>query len=132
MILHGIDVIEIERIRTAVIRYGQRFLLRVYTSTELERYQANTQSLAVRWAAKEATAKLLGVGIRGIGAGRSSNALGWKEIEVLNDTSGRPIICLHHTAAQQAEQLGIMSVSVSLSHTRELAIASVVGLVRAG
>jgi holo-[acyl-carrier protein] synthase len=132
MILHGIDLIEIERIRHTVNRYGERFLMRVYTTTEIERYRLSIQSLAVRWAAKEATAKLLGVGLRGIGAGPASNAIGWKEIEVLNDTSGRPIICLHGSAEQRAEQLAITTLTVSLSHTRTLAIASVVGLVQLG
>ncbi len=129
MILHGIDMIEIRRIQQAVTRFGERFLVRVYTPLELARYRASPQSLAVRWAAKEATAKLLGVGVRGLGAGSDSQAVRWVEIEVLSDPSGRPTIELHGQAAQYATQLQILSLAVSLSHTRDLAIASVIGLV---
>jgi len=129
MILHGIDMIEIARIQQAVARFGERFLARVYTPSELDHYRHRPQSLAARWAAKEAAAKLLGVGVRGIGAGQNSRAVHLIEIEVLSDTHGRPVITLHGTAAHYANQLQITSLAVSLSHTRDLAIASVVGLV---
>jgi holo-[acyl-carrier protein] synthase len=129
MILHGIDIIEIERIQHAITRHGQRFLRRVYTHGELERYQANTPSLAARWAAKEATAKLFGVGLRGLGAGVGSQAIGFHDIEILSDHTGRPIIRLYGAAQRQAEQQAINALTLSLSHTRTLAIASIVGII---
>jgi holo-[acyl-carrier protein] synthase len=130
MILHGIDMIEIGRIQQAVTRFGERFLARVYTPLELAHYRASPQSLAARWAAKEAAAKLLGVGLRGLGAGSDSQAVRWVEIEILSDPSGRPIIELYGQAAQRAAQLQIVSLAVSLSHTRDLAIASIIGFVQ--
>ena len=85
MLYTGIDLIEIERIARAVERWGDRFLDRVYTPAELAIYRARPASLAARWAAKEAVAKLLGVGLRGLGGGeRTDDALAWTEIEVLS------------------------------------------------
>jgi holo-[acyl-carrier protein] synthase len=86
--------------------------------------------LAARWAAKEATAKLLGVGLRGLGAGIQSEAVAWTEVEILADPNGRPTIRLHGSAAQRAQDLRLESFAVSLSHTHDLAIASVVALER--
>jgi holo-[acyl-carrier protein] synthase len=128
MIIHGIDIIEIERIQRARVRYGQRFLQRVYTQHEIERYQTNILSLAARWAAKEATAKLFGVGLRGLGAGTDRQAIGFHDIEVLSDHTGRPIITLYGAAQRYAAQHAISELAISLSHTRTLAIASVVGI----
>ncbi|HEU5103447.1 MAG TPA: holo-ACP synthase [Roseiflexaceae bacterium] len=129
MLYTGIDLIEIERIARAVERWGDRFLDRVYTPAELERYRARTSSLAARWAAKEAVSKLLGVGLRGLGgAGRQEQALAWTEIEVLSDREGRPTLALHGRAAERAQALGLGLVALSLSHTREHAIASAVAL----
>src|SRR5688500_20236501 len=91
MLYTGIDLIEIERIARAIERWGDRFLDRVFTPAELAIYRARPASLAARWAAKEALAKLLGVGLRGLGgAGRPGDALAWTEIEVLSDLQGRP------------------------------------------
>jgi holo-[acyl-carrier protein] synthase len=129
MIVHGIDIIEIERIQHAIARHGQRFLQRVYTHSELERYQANIPSLAARWAAKEATAKLFGVGLRGLGAGVDRQAIGFHDIEILSDPTGRPIIRLYGAAQQHAKQQAISDLTLSLSHTRTLAIASIVGVI---
>lgn len=127
-IYHGIDMVEVARIARAVARYGDRFLLRVFTAAELERYRERATSLAARWAAKEAAAKLLGVGVRGLSAGAQSDAIGWHEVETLSDARGRPTITLSGEAARLAAQLRIRSLAVSLSHTGDLAVASVVGL----
>jgi holo-[acyl-carrier protein] synthase len=90
-------------------------------------------SLAARWAAKEAVAKLLGVGLRGLsGGGRQGDGLAWHEIEVLSDAEGRPTLTLHGRAADRARMLGLGSIALSLSHTREHAIASAVALVDDG
>ena len=128
MLYTGIDLIEIARIERAVARWGERFLQRSYTPAELYAYRQRLPSLAVRWAAKEATAKLLGVGLRGLGgsAEKPATAVAWTEIEVLGDASGRPALYLHGRAATQAQALGLAHIALSLSHTREHAIASVV------
>ena len=128
MLYTGIDLIEIARIERAVARWGERFLQRIYTPAELRAYRQRLPSLAVRWAAKEATAKLLGVGLRGLGGSveKPATAVAWTEIEVLGDASGRPALYLHGRAATQAQTLGLAHIALSLSHTREHAIASVV------
>jgi holo-[acyl-carrier protein] synthase len=128
MLYTGIDLIEIERIARAIERWGDRFLDRVYTPAELARYRARTTSLAARWAAKEAVSKLLGVGLRGLGgAGRVEDALAWHEIEVLSDAEGRPTLTLYGRAADRAQMLALLgTIALSLSHTREHAIASAV------
>ena len=127
MLYTGIDLIEIERIARAIERWGDRFLDRVYTPAELAIYHARPASLAARWAAKEALAKLLGVGLRGIGgAGSPGDALAWTEIEVLSDPQGRPALTLHGRAAARARALGLGPIALSLAHTREHAIASAV------
>jgi holo-[acyl-carrier protein] synthase len=129
MLYTGIDMIEIERIKRAIARWGERFLRHVYTPAELAVYRERTPSLAARWAAKEAAAKLLGAGLRGLGGGeRAVQALGWTEIEVLGDAHGRPQLALHGRAHARARALGIAEISVSLSHTREHAIACVVAI----
>ena len=129
MLYTGIDLIEIVRIERAIARWGERFLRHVYTSAELAVYRGRTPSLAARWAAKEAAAKLLGAGLRGLGGGeRAAGALAWTEIEVLGDAHGRPQLALHGRAAERARALGIAELSVSLSHTREHAIACVVAI----
>ena len=113
----GIDLIEIERVERAVQRHGERFLQRVFTPTELVEAGNNPASLAARFAAKEAAAKALGTGI---------GPVSWLEIEVLRACDQPPTLRLSGAAAQRAAELGLTAWAVSLSHTRELAIASVV------
>jgi holo-[acyl-carrier protein] synthase len=126
----GIDIIELDRFADALGRWGERFLRRVFTPAERARYAGRTASLAARWAAKEAAAKLLGVGVRGLGgAARSAEAVSWQEIEVLSDQRGRPIVTLSGSAAARATALGIGPIAISLSHTRQHAVASLVALV---
>lgn len=133
ILYHGIDVVEVARIRQAVTRYGQRFLSRVYTDLEQADCGVATQAvrfeaLAARWAAKEACAKALGIGLRGLGALSITDRprAGLREIEVVRDTNGRPSLRLAGIAAHTAATLGIQSLAVSLSHTGNLALASVV------
>ena len=114
----GVDIIEIARIEAAAQEWGDRFLRRVYTDTELERYGGRASSLAVRFAAQEAVVKVLGSRERGIS---------WHDIEVLAEPGGRPQVTLHHRAKEQADDLGLRDVSVSLSHSREYAVAFAVG-----
>jgi holo-[acyl-carrier protein] synthase len=136
MIYTGIDLVEIERIAQAAARWGERFLSRVYTPAEQAACAARPESLAARWAAKEATAKALGVGVRGLGLGARGEevaAVAWTEIEVVRDAAGRPALALHGRAAAHARALGIGALALSLSHTDSHAVASVVALAqRAG
>ena len=114
----GVDIIEIERIEEAMARWGERFLDRIYTEAELAICRNRAPALAVRFAGKEAVMKALSTGTKGIG---------WREIEVLANADGKPLIRLHGRAQRKAEELGIAELAVSLSHSREFAIASVVG-----
>jgi holo-[acyl-carrier protein] synthase len=117
----GIDLVEIERIQRAVARFGERFLDRVYTAAEKAyclRKRNSAESLAARFAAKEAGAKALGTGI--------SHGVNWLEIEVVREPGGRPTIVFHGRARERSERLGMRSASLSLTHTGSLAMASVV------
>ena len=130
-IYHGVDIVEIERIAQAIARWREQFLQRVFTERELADSSGRTPSLAVRFAAKEAAAKALGVGLRGIGAqrvGDGDTAVGWREIEVVRMPGGRPSLKLYGRAAERARELKWRSATLSLSHARTAAVASVVAL----
>jgi holo-[acyl-carrier protein] synthase len=117
MISVGVDVIEIARIQRALSDFGERFLRKVYTERERERYASRVSELAARFAAKEATSKALGTGIRGIR---------WREMEVLSNRRGKPVLVLHGGAAARAEMLGLVAFDVSLTHSRTDAMAFIV------
>lgn len=117
----GIDLTEIGRIQKSVERYGQRFLDRVFTAAEqayCKRKRNAAESLAARFAAKEAGAKALGTGI--------SYGVTWREIEVVREPSGRPSLQFHGRAAAIAARLGATHAALSLTHTDALAMASVI------
>ncbi len=113
----GVDIIEISRIAQTVKRWGDRFLLRTYTVGELEYCRGRAPQLAARFAAKEAVMKALGTGRRGVS---------WRDVEVIRHRSGAPSIKLHGRGARVAERLAVSQVAISLSHSREYAVASVV------
>ena len=115
----GIDLIEIERVADVIERQGERFLQRVYTPRERADCGERMESLAARWAAKEAVAKALGTGIGDIG---------FQEIEIQREESGAPILHLYGAAAEMAEAQGLTTWSISLSHSRSHAIALVVAI----
>jgi holo-[acyl-carrier protein] synthase len=117
MLSTGVDIIEIDRVRQVLERYGQRFLNRVFTPGEIEYCRGRASNLAARFAAKEATMKALGTGVRGVG---------WKDIEVVRHDSGAPAIMLHKRGASRAQRLAVQEISISLSHSREYAVAFVV------
>jgi len=117
MLSTGVDIIEIGRVGRVLERYGQRFLDRVYTPAEIAYCRGRAPNLAARFAAKEATMKALGTGVRGVG---------WKDIEVVRHESGAPAIRLHGRAKRRAQRLGLQEIALSLSHSREYAVASVV------
>ena len=120
MLTTGVDITEIDRIRDLVDRWGDRFLRRIYTDDELDYCRGRAQNLAVRFAAKEATMKALATGAR---------AVGWKDIEVVRGAGGAPSLNLSGRALRRAQKLGVKEVSISLSHSRDLAIAFVVGFI---
>jgi len=114
-------MVEIRRIQHAVDRYGQRFLDRVYTQSEQAyclRKRNHGESLAARFAAKEAGAKALGTGI--------SNGVSWLEIEVVREASGRPTLKFYGRAGEIAARMGMVHAALSITHTADLATASVV------
>jgi len=113
----GVDIIEIPRIQAALVRHGERFLERVFTPAEVAECRGRADALAARFAAKEATTKALGTGI---------GPVSWREVETLHKRSGEPYIILHGRAQQVADFLGLTTWAVSLSHSRDNAIAVVV------
>ena len=115
----GTDIIEIARIERALADFGERFLNRVYTERERDRYRDRISELAARFAAKEATSKALGTGIRGIR---------WREMEILSNRRGKPVLVLHGQAEERARRLELTDFSVSLTHSRTDAMAFVVAV----
>jgi holo-[acyl-carrier protein] synthase len=113
----GIDIVEIERIEHAMQRHGPRFLRRIYTEPELVLCKNKPDRLAVRFAGKEAVMKALGTGVKGVS---------WREIEILARPSGEPIVRLYGKAGARAVALGLSEFTVSLSHSRAYAVASVI------
>ncbi len=120
MLQTGIDLVSVDRIRKTVARYGERFLSRVFTENELAYCHGRPQALAARFAAKEAVSKALGVGIQ------HRDGMDWREIEVISDERGKPSVRLTGQAAQRAKEIGLATFALSLSHTREHAVAVVV------
>jgi len=114
----GVDIIEVERIRTAVARFGDRFLNRVLTPAELDycrRHRDPTPCLAARFAAKEAVSKAFGTGI--------GTALGWLDIEVQRRGSGEPHVILHGKGREMYAARAATALQLSLSHTAQYAVA---------
>ncbi|MCP4541216.1 MAG: holo-[acyl-carrier-protein] synthase [Chloroflexi bacterium] len=122
MLTTGIDLVEIARVERALERHGDRFLERIFTQAEVLYCRARPPELAARFAAKEAVSKALGVGVRMM----ARDGIKWQEAEIIGDRRGKPLIRLHGRAAERAEELGLTEWAVSLSHTREHAIAFVV------
>lgn len=113
----GVDLIENARIEEVVARHGKHYLERIYTAAELEQSGRRVESLAGRFAAKEAIAKALGCGIGDVT---------WKEIEILGDEQNAPVLTLHGAAMHRAEELGVTIWSVSISHSQSHSVAFVV------
>ncbi|GAB4489345.1 MAG: holo-ACP synthase [Anaerolineales bacterium] len=115
----GIDLCEIPRLREAAQRRGERFLARVFTATERKECGENYASLAARFAAKEAVAKALGTGL---------GPVSFTEIEITRGENREPILRLHGKALERALALNLTEWAISLSHTQEYALASVVAI----
>lgn len=119
MLAVGIDILEVERMVRGIQRYGERFCDRFFTEREREQCEGRATSLAGRFAVKEAVGKALGTGIGDVG---------WKEIEVINDQRGRPVLVLHGQAAELAAQQGLSEWAISLSHTETHAVGMAVAI----
>ncbi len=114
----GVDIIEIARIQRAIDRWGESFLQRVYTEPELRLCRKKSGRLAARFAGKEAVMKALGTGTKGIS---------WREIEIVAEPSGKPSVHLYGKAQDRADGLGLDKLDISLSDSKEYAIAFVIG-----
>jgi holo-[acyl-carrier protein] synthase len=114
----GIDIIEIARLKKAIAQRGEDFLKRIYTDSEIKFYRWKFPSLAARFAAKEAVIKALG---------KPTAGARLKEIEILADDKGKPLVNLYGEAQSQAKALGLAKFAVSLSHSKEYAIAIAIG-----
>jgi holo-[acyl-carrier protein] synthase len=115
----GVDLIEIARIEEVVARHGKHYLERIFTPAELEYCGKRAESLAGRFAAKEAVAKALGCGIGDVA---------WQEIEILGDEQHAPALTLRGAAESKAKELGLTNWSVSISHSQSHSVAFVVAI----
>jgi len=117
----GIDLAEVDRIREAIERHGQRFIQRIYTEKEIayvERKANKFERYAARFAAKEAGMKAVGTGWK--------RGVRWRDFEVTNLPSGRPTLQLHGEAAKFAENLGVRNIALSITHTAAQGMAIVI------
>ena len=122
--LVGLDLVDVREVAESVERFGERYLQRCYTPAEVAYAMSardratSVRRLAARFAAKEAGAKALGTGM--------SRGVTWLEIEVVREPGGRPAIRFHGRAAEMARRIDARRVALSITHTRDLAMASVV------
>jgi holo-[acyl-carrier protein] synthase len=117
----GVDIAEIDRIEATIKRRGEAFLKRIYTPNEIaycERHKKKAERYAGRFAVKEATMKALGTGWR--------HGVRWRDIEVTNLPSGRPTLRLAGVAKEFADRLGVTNISISITHSGNLAFAQVI------
>lgn len=118
-ILCGTDIIEIERLKKSIETLGDSFLNKVFTKNEISycelKRNVKYESYAARFAAKESVSKVLGTGI--------SEGVAWKDIEIINNASGKPEVHLHGKAKQISDNLNVFSISISLSHCKNYAVA---------
>ncbi len=118
----GVDIAEVPRIRESIERFGERFLHRVFTDGEIQYCErkkvSRFESYAARFAAKEAGMKALGTGW--------NHGVRWRDIEVVRPRGQRPTIQFHGQAAVFAGKLGAKHIALSITHTREQALAHVI------
>jgi holo-[acyl-carrier protein] synthase len=119
----GTDITECLRIARMIERHGELFITRVYTAEEITYCQSRkqaTQHFTGRWAAKEAILKAIGTGWR--------KGISWRDMEIRNDISGRPVVAVRGGVQDVVERLGIQEIQVSISHCRTHATAIAVAL----
>ena len=117
----GVDLAEVDRIRTAIERHGEAFLKRVYTPAEreyCEGFRNKYERYAGRFAAKEAAMKALGTGWR--------RGVRWVDFEVVRELGGRPTVRLAGEAKKIAAELGVLRIALSITHTESQALAQVI------
>ncbi len=117
----GVDLAEVDRIRGSTERFGDRFIKRVFTPREIayaERKANRYERYAARFAAKEAGMKAIGTGWK--------RGVRWRDFEVVNLPSGKPTLQFHGKAADYARKLGVRNVALSITHTRQTALAHVI------
>jgi len=117
----GVDLAEVPRIKRSAERFGDRFIRRVFTPLEIayaERKANKYERYAARFAAKEAGMKAIGTGWK--------RGVRWQDFEVANMPSGKPMLRFHGKAAEFAGRLGVRNVSLSITHTKETALAHVI------
>ena len=117
----GIDIIEISRLRQASLTWGDRFLRRIYTAREVDLYGKRIESLAARFAGKEAVFKALS---------QPGLYFSWQDVEILSEVNGRPQVILSGEALKRANEIGLDSIEISLSHSRENAVAVALGFLK--
>ena len=115
----GVDIIEIERVRGVLAHHGDRFLQRVFTEQEIQQCRGKALKIAGRFAAKEAISKALGTGMHGIS---------WRELEIVQLSTGRPSVRLYGNASMRARELGLSAFDVSISDLASFSIAVAVGV----
>jgi len=123
VIAHGIDLVDVARIKQSITEHGQRFIDRCFTQLEADYAQSakeprNYERFAARFAAKEAVLKALGTGW--------ANGIAWTDVEIRRQPSGAPTVYLSGKAAEIAEELGITQLHLSMTHTSTQAMASVI------
>jgi holo-[acyl-carrier protein] synthase len=117
----GLDIAEIDRIEAAIVRHGALIIERLYTPSEAaycESYRHKFERYAGRFAAKEAAMKALGTGWR--------RGVRWRDIEVVREPSGKPSLSLKGAAKRIAEELGMKNISLTITHSGNLALAEVI------
>ena len=117
----GVDLVSVQRIEKVIFRWGGRFVKRIFTDREARICYGRATSysaFALRFAAKEAFSKALGLGMR--------KGIRWRDIEVFNDASGKPGLTLYGKAAEICKEKGINNIHLSLSDDGEYGIAMVV------
>lgn len=122
---HGLDLVECSRVAKVYENHPERFLDRVLTSGEQQRFRQFANPipfLAGRWSAKEAILKMIGTGWRG--------QIAWTDMEILPDELGRPVVRLGGETAARAAKLGIARVLLSITHTEHYAAASAIGVAK--
>ncbi len=115
----GIDIIEIERIKKAINK-NNKFLERIYTEKEVEYFKQKdykAQTIAGNFAAKEAISKAFGTGIRGFN---------FKDIEILRNSLGKPVVTLYNELYEKSEKLEINEILLSISHSKDYAVANAI------
>src|SRR5947209_18506833 len=121
MVGTGVDICEVDRVRAAIERFGQRFLKRVFTEGErayCESKRNRIERYAARFAAKEAAMKAIGTGLR--------RGVSWQDFEVSREPGGRPTLVISGKAAEFATALGMRRAALSITHTADQALAQVI------